>query len=135
MASKKLPIKRLIGAVKNGNARLVRETINRLLGNKVQVRLAEKQKELSKVIFKEQTINEDVLETLKTIADKKSKASVKFDDGTSTTVDALSAQAILAVFNRMSNPEMKKKLQRMVNASPNQFLKVVDFAFKHTKLG
>lgn len=49
-------------------------------------------------------------------------------------IDALTAQAVLACYGALS-VEHKAKFERMVAGGPNQLTRVVDFCWKHVKLG
>lgn len=49
-------------------------------------------------------------------------------------IDMLSANAILAIYNA-GNEENKAKIERMITSGPINFMRVADFAFKHTKIG
>ena len=49
-------------------------------------------------------------------------------------VDGLTAQAILACYKRIDQAETRAKFERMVAGSPQQFIKVVDFCWKHVSL-
>lgn len=50
-------------------------------------------------------------------------------------IDALTANAILAVYDALDAPENKAKLERMVAGTAAQFQRVAGFAFKHVKIG
>jgi hypothetical protein len=41
-------------------------------------------------------------------------------------VDAFTANGLITVYNAM-NPDMRAKMNRMINGGPNQFSRVVDF--------
>jgi hypothetical protein len=50
-----------------------------------------------------------------------------------TLLDGLTASAIVAVYNALSD-EHKAKCERMLKASPVQFSKIASFCFKHVKI-
>jgi hypothetical protein len=50
-------------------------------------------------------------------------------------VDALTASAVVACFDALQGVENKAKFERMVAGSPQQFRRIVDFCWKHVKVG
>jgi len=50
-------------------------------------------------------------------------------------MDATTASAVLACYDALSTPEAKAKFERMVAGSPGQLKRVVDFCWKHVKMG
>jgi hypothetical protein len=48
-------------------------------------------------------------------------------------VDAQTAQAVMVCYNALTAEENKAKFQRMIKASRNQFIKIVDFCWSHIK--
>jgi hypothetical protein len=77
-------------------------------------------------------MNEDAMATLKKIVQDKSYQNVKFEKG-NMKVDLTTASAILQVYNALKKPEIKKKLERMVNYSPQSLRTVANFAFGKIK--
>ena len=73
-------------------------------------------------------MNEDAMDTLKQIVKDKSIKNVKFQKG-NMKVDLTTASAILQVYNSLKQPAVKKKLERMVNYSPQSLRTVANFAF------
>ena len=73
-------------------------------------------------------MNEDAMDTLKQIVKDKSIKNVKFQKG-NMKVDLKTASAILQVYNSLKQPAVKKKLERMVNYSPQSLRTVANFAF------
>lgn len=69
------------------------------------------------------------IENLKNILDNKSYAVFKWGD-IETIVDIQTANVVMLVYNALSNEQNKAKFQRMIKASYNQFIKIVDFCWK-----
>lgn len=138
MAKQKTNNKSLIEAIKTGNIRLVKETIKSILSKKVSKRLNERQKLLSKKLFKESKIflneQKEVLDTLRDIIKSHSRKAVKFSTGETTLVDALTASAIITVYDALKKQDAKDKFKKMANTNPVEFMKIANFSFKHTKL-
>ncbi len=72
-------------------------------------------------------IEEEVLSDLKRIVEKKQVMNVKFANGKTEQVDMNTAKAILELHGKV-NEENRSKIERMVNSSPTNFMKVVDLA-------
>ncbi len=72
-------------------------------------------------------IEEEVLSDLKKIVEKKQVMNVKFANGKTEQVDMNTAKAILELHGKV-NGESRSKIERMVNSSPTNFMKVVDLA-------
>jgi hypothetical protein len=72
-------------------------------------------------------IEEEVLSDLKRIVEKKQVMNVKFANGKTEQVDMNTAKAILELHGKV-NEESRSKIERMVNSSPTNFMKVVDLA-------
>lgn len=81
----------------------------------------------------ETQIEENVIHHLKNIVDNHSAKAYKFKDGKSMKIDVQTAQAVLNV-HKSVNDDNKKKIEDMASKSKHHFTKVVDFAWKHTKL-
>jgi hypothetical protein len=71
-------------------------------------------------------------DALKKIVDDKQHQKVKFDDGSSATVDGFTASAIMAVHKAL-NDDNKKKIEDLVNKSKAGMMKASSFAFKQMK--
>lgn len=80
----------------------------------------------------ETQIEEAVMDTLHKIHNEKQASKVKFADGSTRTIDGFTASAIHKLHSAV-NDENKKKIERMVHHSPEQFDKVAKFAFSKTK--
>lgn len=132
MANKKQNKESLVNAIKSGNLRLVREVIINSLSTKVAKKLKEKEKHLSKTVFKESKsiIKEDVVDSLRQIIKTHTRKAVRFSNGETTIVDALTANAVITVLDALKKPESKQKFTAMANLNPKEFMKVVDFSFK-----
>lgn len=74
---------------------------------------------------------EENIEHIKDIVKNKQAKKLKFQDGTSMTVDAQTAKAIHLVHNAL-NDENKAKVAKMLGHSKGHFMKVADFANKNT---
>jgi hypothetical protein len=83
-------------------------------------------------IATEEVIYESAFDTLKKIVDDKQHQKVKFDDGSSATVDGFTASAIMAVHKAL-NDDNKKKIEDLVNKSKAGMMKASSFAFKQMK--
>jgi hypothetical protein len=83
-------------------------------------------------IATEEVIYESAFDTLKKIIDDKQHQKVKFDDGSSATVDGFTASAIMAVHKAL-NDDNKKKIEDLVNKSKAGMMKASSFAFKQMK--
>ena len=74
---------------------------------------------------------EENIEHIKDIVNNKQAKKLKFQDGTSMTVDATTAKAIHLVHGAL-NDENKTKVAKMLSHSKGHFMKVADFALKNT---
>jgi hypothetical protein len=74
---------------------------------------------------------EENIEHIKDIVKTNQSKKLKFQDGTSMTVDAQTAKAIHLVHNAL-NDENKAKVAKMLGHSKGHFMKVADFANKNT---
>jgi len=83
-------------------------------------------------IATEEVIYESAFESLKKIVDDKQHQKVKFDDGSSATVDGFTASAIIAVHKAL-NDDNKKKFEDLVNKSKAGMMKASSFAFRQMK--
>jgi hypothetical protein len=77
-------------------------------------------------------LEEHVMDHLTDIVKNKQAKKVKFQDGSTMRVDATTANAILKVHGAL-NHENKQKVSDMVHKGKSHFMKVADFAMKHTK--
>lgn len=50
-------------------------------------------------------------------------------------VDRLTASAVIAVYDALESAEAKAKLERMVAGTRAQFARVVEFSWKHVRVG
>ena len=64
---------------------------------------------------------------LKQISTEKNTGMLKFEDGSSTKVDAITAKAIHRVHGLVSD-EMKLKYERMINKDKHNFHRAASFA-------
>ncbi len=65
-------------------------------------------------------------------------APIKFRYGNKrrvVLVDAMTASAILACYDGLSEQANRDKMERMVSGSPEQFCRVIDFAWRHVRIG
>ena len=74
---------------------------------------------------------EDNVDVLKNIVKKKQNQNIKFKDG-SMKVDLFTASAITQVYDAV-NRSNKQKLQKMLNGTKSQFMKMADFALSKVK--
>jgi hypothetical protein len=82
---------------------------------------------IDKLAKEEVELEEEVMSDLKKIVEKKQVMNVKFTNGRTEEVDLNTAKAILELHNRVDE-QNKMKIERMVNSSPTNFMKVVDIA-------
>ena len=80
----------------------------------------------------EETINEGVIDDLKKIVKRKSRADVKFANGRRTKVDLFTASAMTQVYDKL-NDKNKQKFADAINKDERMFMKMMDFAM--TKVG
>jgi hypothetical protein len=73
-----------------------------------------------------------MMDQLQQIAESKESKKVNFANGKSTVVDRYTASAITKVYESV-NDDNKEKLKLMVEQSPEEFNKVVQFAFNKVK--
>tara|TARA_Y100000015_G_C2393434_1_gene91424 strand:+ start:666 stop:1181 length:516 start_codon:yes stop_codon:yes gene_type:complete len=74
---------------------------------------------------------EDNLDILKNIVKKKQNQNIRFKDG-SMKVDLFTASAITQVYDAV-NRSNQQKLQKMLNGTKAQFMKMADFALSKVK--
>jgi hypothetical protein len=77
-------------------------------------------------------VKEDVMFHLNEISSTGISKRINFDDNSSIKVGKLTAESVLNVYEAL-NENNKQKVLDMANKSKQQFMKVVDFASKHTK--
>ena len=66
------------------------------------------------------------LKALEQIVNKQSKKRIKFDNGSSLSVDVQTANILLNAYDTVRD---KDKFERMLNKGPQNFMKLVDFAW------
>ena len=75
---------------------------------------------------------EGVLDTLRKIVKEKQAQQVKFSNGKKMTVDMQTANMIVnSIDKRITKPELKKKVEMMLDKDPNGFMKVLDIMNKN----
>ena len=72
---------------------------------------------------------ENNLKILQNIVKKKQNAKMKFKDNKKATVDLYTASAIMNVYNAVKK-DNKKKMEKLINGTLADFLKVQGVAFK-----
>jgi len=77
-------------------------------------------------------VKEDVMNHLNDIVTSGTGKRISFKDGSSIKVDRQTAHAVLKVHGAL-NDDNKEKVKDMAHKSKQHFMKVVDFAWKHTK--
>ena len=64
-------------------------------------------------------LNEGVLDTLRKIVKDKQASKVKFKNGKMMNIDMTTANMIVQSYDkRITKPELKKKVEKMIDASP-----------------
>ena len=81
----------------------------------------------------EYLLTENNLKILQNIVKKKQNAKVKFKDNKRATVDLFTASAIMKVYDAVK-PDNKKKMEKMINGTLPEFLKLQAFAMKQVKM-
>ena len=77
-------------------------------------------------------INEDVLDTLRTIIKKKTATTVKFADKKTMKVDMTTANAVVTVFDALKKQNQEKFIE-MLNKNKSTFSQIVNFVWKAVK--
>ena len=80
--------------------------------------------------MEEREIIEDVYDTLTNIVKKKSAQTVKFDNRKTLSVDSQTANVLIKVHDAL-RPQNQKKYRQNLAKGPNEFLKMVDFAWSN----
>ena len=96
-------------------------------------KFVEKVKESIDDFNREIYLEENNMNILKDIVVKKQAKPVKFSDGT-MKVDMFTASAITQVYDALSKKDAREKLDRMLNGTKAQFMKIADFAYKSVKM-
>lgn len=84
------------------------------------------------VELEDNVIEEDVMDQLRNIVESQTSQVIKFKDGKTMRVNEGTAEVVLKTYKEL-NHENKSNVSAMVNESKEQFSKVVDFAWKHSK--
>ena len=75
---------------------------------------------------------ENVMDTIKGIVKNKSANTVKFNDGKTMKIDMQTANVLLKVYDAL-NKQNKEKVETMMSKDKQNFMKIVDFAWKQVK--
>ena len=76
-------------------------------------------------------LNEGVLDTLRKIVKDKQASKVKFKNGKMMNIDMTTANMIVQSYDkRITKPELKKKVEKMIDSSPEGLMKVLDIMYK-----
>jgi len=81
----------------------------------------------------EYLLAENNLKILQNIVKKKQNAKMKFKDNKRATVDLFTASAIMKVYDAVK-PDNKKKMEKLINGTLPEFLKLQSFAMKQVKM-
>ena len=81
----------------------------------------------------EYLLTENNLKILQNIVKKKQNAKIKFKDNKRATVDLFTASAIMKVYDAVK-PDNKKKMEKLINGTLPEFLKLQAFAMKQVKM-
>jgi len=81
-------------------------------------------------VKEEDEITEDVYDTLTNIVKKKSAQTIKFDNRKTLSVDSQTANVLIKVHDAL-RPQNQKKYRQNLAKGPNEFLKMVDFAWSN----
>ena len=96
-------------------------------------KFVEKVKESLNDFNRESFLTEDNLKVLRSIVKNKQNKPVKMSDG-QMKVDLFTASAITKVYDALSKKDAREKLDRMLNGTKAQFMKIADFAYKSVKM-
>ena len=96
-------------------------------------KFVEKVKESLNDFNRESLLSEDNLKVLRSIVKNKQNKPVKMSDG-QMKVDLFTASAITKVYDALSKKDAREKLDRMLNGTKAQFMKIADFAYKSVKM-
>ena len=76
-------------------------------------------------------LSESVLNTLRKIVKDKQASKVKFKNGKMMNIDMQTANMIVQSYDkRITKPELKKKVENMIDGSPEGLMKVKDIMYK-----
>ena len=78
------------------------------------------------------TLNEYVLDIMRSIVKKKQMQKVKFKDGKSASVDMFTASAMTKVYDAL-NKDNQTKFKDMINKDKKSFMAMQSFAMKSVK--
>ena len=81
----------------------------------------------------EYLLTENNIKILQNIVKKKQNAKMKFKDNKKATVDLFTASAIMKVYDAVK-PDNKKKMEKLINGTLPEFLKIQAFAMKQVKM-
>ena len=109
------------------------ETARQKRNEQKKSKFIEKVKESVNEFNRESLLAEDNLKVLRSIFKNKQNKPVKMKDG-SMKVDLFTASAITKVYDAVSKPDAREKLDRMLNGTKAQFMKIADFAYKSVKM-
>lgn len=79
-----------------------------------------------------QSLDENVLDSLRNIVKKKGAQTVRFGDGSRSKVDAFTASALVQVYDKL-NKQNQKKFADTINKTQDGFMKMMDFAMSKTR--
>ena len=96
-------------------------------------KFVEKVKESIDDFNREIYLEENNMNILKDIVKNKQNKPVKMSDG-QMKVDLFTASAITKVYDALSKKDAREKLDRMLNGTKAQFMKIADFAYKSVKM-
>ena len=96
-------------------------------------KFSQKVKEQVDNFGKEYELVENNLKILQNIVKKKQNAKMKFKDNKRATVDLFTASAIMKVYDAVK-PDNKKKMEKLINGTLPEFLKLQAFAMKQVKM-
>jgi len=85
---------------------------------------------VEEIIRTKKSLEEDVVDQLRSVVKKKREADIKFQSGTTVPIDPEAAKTILKTFDSL-NSSNKKKMQNKMNKDTKSFLTVLDFAFEN----
>jgi len=132
-------LQELINSIKNGEASKLGKLFSCGIADKATNKLNTIKKEIAKGMFlskkkveNKQPIKEDILDDLQDVIDSKQLVKATLSNGDSIDIDLPTANVLLTVINALTDENRQKMLDRM-SQNTQEFLKVVDFAWKQVQ--
>jgi len=132
-------IQELINCIKNGEASKLGKLFSIGIADKATAKLDTVKKEIAKGMFlskkkveNKQPIKEAILNDIQSVVDSNQLIKVTLTNGDSIDIDPPTANVLLTVMNALDAENKEKMIERM-SQNAQEFLKVVDFAWKQVQ--